>query len=107
MTTPILTTALARRPRRNPRAIQQGAGGGGVKKSPHNYIAEGAKKLVGAPLGNRNAARRSPESVDRQARLNALVRQCEALVGMAHAMVRDTMAGRETLLALMAEPRND
>jgi hypothetical protein len=106
MTTPILTAARNAKPRRNPRATQQGAGGGGAKKSPHNYIAEGAKKTAGAPLGNRNAARRSPETVERQARLAALVQQTKALADAAFAAMDRARIEQQALAALLAEPRH-
>jgi hypothetical protein len=102
MTTPILTAAAARQSRRNPRA----AGGRGGKISSHNYIAEGGKKPAGAPLGNRNAARRSQEYVDRQARLTALVQQTKALADAAFAAVDRAHIERQALAALLAEPRD-
>jgi hypothetical protein len=102
MPTPILTAAASRQSRRNPRV----AGGRGTKKSPHNYIAEGGKKTVGAPLGNRNAARRSQEYVDRQARLAALVQQTKALADAAFAAVDRAHIERQILAALLAEPQN-
>jgi hypothetical protein len=102
MTTPILAAAASRQSRRNPR----GARGRGAKKSPHNYIAEGGKKPVGAPLGNRNAARRSREDVDRQARIDALVQQTEALAEAAFAAVKRARIERQALAALLAEQRH-
>lgn len=98
MTMPILTAAAARQSRRNPR----GAGGRGGKFSPHNYIAEAGKKPVGAPLGNRNAARRSPETVERQARIEALVQQTMALAHAADAAVTQACIQRQALAALLA-----
>jgi hypothetical protein len=98
MTTPILTAALARQSRRNPRAT----GGRGGKISPHNYIAQGGKKPVGAPLGNRNAARRSQQCVDRQARIDALVQQTKALAEAAFAAMDRARTERLALAALLA-----
>jgi hypothetical protein len=102
MTTPILTAALARQPRRNPRAVQQRPGGGEGKKSPHNFIAQSPKSKAGAPLGNRNAARRSRADVDRQARIEALVQQTMALAHAADAAVTQACIQRQALAALLA-----
>jgi hypothetical protein len=74
MTTPILTAAAARKPRRNPRALRKTGGRGEAKFPPNNYLAQPVKKKAGAPLGNRNAARGGAEKRDRQARLDALIR---------------------------------
>jgi hypothetical protein len=106
MTTPILTAALARRPRRNPRAAQQGEGVGEGKKSPHNFVAQSPKGKAGAPLGNRNAARRSRADVDRQARIAALVRQTVTLADAGIAAVDRARTERQALAALLAEPKN-
>jgi hypothetical protein len=106
MTTPILTAAAARRPRHNPRAIPQEPGGGEGKKSPHNFVAQGPKRKAGAPLGNRNAARRSRADVDRQARVEALVRQSLALAHAADAALDQACLEREALRMFLAEPRN-
>lgn len=88
MTTPILIAAAARQPRRNPRAVQWPGGEGGRKKRLDNYRAQEAKTLAGAPLGNRNAVRRDPALVDRQARIDALIRRmsilADALLAAAH-----------------------
>jgi hypothetical protein len=48
METPVLTAALARKPRRYPRAIPGAQGRGESKTRPHNYIAETPKKRAGA-----------------------------------------------------------
>ena len=106
MTTPILTAALNAKLRRNPRAIQRRQGGGGAEKAPHNFVAQAPKKKAGAPLGNRNAARRDPETVERLAQLDVLVRQSKALAHMARATARDTNVRCNVLAALLAEPRN-
>jgi hypothetical protein len=105
MTTPILTAALNAKPRRNPRAVHQGQGEGGTKRSPHNYIAEGVKKPAGATLGNRNAARGSQEYVERHARLDALVQQTQALTDAANAAVAQSRRECATLAALLAGVR--
>jgi hypothetical protein len=102
MTTPILTAAAARQSRRNPCAATGGKG----KISPHNYIAEGWKKPVGAPLGNRNAARRSFETVERQSRIEALFQQTMALAHAADAAVAQARAERQVLAVLLAEAPN-
>jgi hypothetical protein len=98
MTTPILTAAAARLSRRNPHAARGGRG----EISPHNYLAEAGKKPVGAPLGNRNAARRSLETVERQARIEALVQQTMALAHAADAAVTQACIERQALAALLA-----
>jgi hypothetical protein len=105
MTTPLLIAALARTPRRCPRAIPRDAGGRGAKKSPHNFVAEASKKKAGAALGNAHAARRSAESVERHARMDALVQQTEALADAAFAAAKTMRLQRECLAALLAEPQ--
>jgi hypothetical protein len=105
MTTPILTAALNAQPRRNPRAIPRGQGGGGAKKSPHNFVSQALKNKAGAPLGNRSAARRSREFVDRQARLDALVQQTLALADAANGAAERARTERQTLAALLAQVR--
>jgi len=82
METPIITAALARKPRRCPHAIHQRRGGGGPKNRFDNYVAEGPKKRAGAAVGNRHAARGKAERVDRHARLDALVQQVSDLAGI-------------------------
>jgi hypothetical protein len=99
MTTPILTAAADRQSRRNPHAARGGRG----KIPPHNYLAESGKKTVGAPLGNRNAARRSLETVERQVRVEALVQQTMALAHAADAAVTRARIERQVLAALLAE----
>ncbi len=101
MTTPVLTAALNRKPRRNPRAVQRHGGEGGYKKSPHNFVAEAGKKKAGAPLGNRNAARDRGADVERHARLDALLQQTYALADAADQAWRE----RARLAALLAEPQ--
>jgi len=98
MTTPILTAALARQSRRNPHGME----GGRAKKTPHNYSAEGGKKPVGAPLGNRNAARGSRADVDSQARVEALAQQTMELAHAADAAVTQACIQRQALAALLA-----
>jgi hypothetical protein len=107
METPIITAALARKPRRCPRAIHRKGGEGDPKKRPDNFVAQGPKKKAGAPLGNRNATRPAPEWVDRHARMDALVRQLSALADVAMASARLGELGRARLTALLAEPRHD
>jgi hypothetical protein len=105
MTTPIIIAALARRPRRNPRAVRSPRGEGGGERGPHNYLAEAPKKQPGAPLGNRNAARRLPEQVDRLARMDALVRTLSATADAAIAAVAQACAERALLAALLRAPK--
>ena len=102
MTTPILTAAAARLSRRNPRGVR----GRGGKKTPHNFVAQAPKNKAGAPLGNRNAARRSPEYVERQARIDALVQQTAALVHAANAAADQGRMEHEILRALLAGGRH-
>ncbi len=105
METPIITAALARKPRRCPRAIHRQGGEGDTKKPPHNFVAQGEKNKAGAPLGNRHAARPAPEWVDRHVRLAVLVQQASALAGIALAAARLGASSRARLTALLAEPR--
>ena len=87
------------------RALSTAAGGEGyAKKSPHNFVAQPAKKKAGAPLGNRHAARRDPQMVERHARLDALVHQVCTLAAAAEASVRERNRQRVVLTALLAEP---
>ena len=106
MTTPTITAALARKPRRNPRAIRRAGGGGGAEKGAHNYLAEAPKKKPGAPLANRNAARRSLEQVERLAQLRARIQRFRATADAAVAMVDGFCAERALLAALLREPRS-
>ena len=99
MNTPVITAALARTPRRNPRFVQQQGGRGEGKKGPNNYRAQAGKKPAGAPLGNRNAAARNAEKRDRHARLDALVQQLSTLAGQ----VLAAAAARKRLAALLGE----
>jgi hypothetical protein len=101
MTTPILTAALNTKPRRNPRAIRRAGGEGVGKNTPHNYLAQAVKKTAGAPLGNRNAARRSAESVDREAQIDALIRQTYALAQAVTAACDQGRKERERLAELL------
>lgn len=104
MTTPILTAALARKPRRNPRAVRAPGGRGEGKISPHNYLAQAPKRKAGAPLGNRNAARDGAEKRDRCARLDALIRTVCATADAAIASANQMACDRATLAGLL-EPR--
>ncbi len=79
METPIIISALARKPRRCPHAIHRRQGGGGPENRSDNYVAEGPKKRAGAAVGNRHAARGKAERVDRHARMDALVQQTSTL----------------------------
>ncbi len=85
--TPILAAALARPARR--RVVHKG--GGGRKKSPHNFVAEGEKRRPGARLGNRNAACRDPDLLERRARL----KRVQALVDETLALARAAMAAAD------------
>jgi hypothetical protein len=98
MSTPVIIAALAREPRRNPRAIQQKGGRGEGKKRPDNYRAQAGKKAAGAPLGNRNAAARGAQRRDRHAELDTLVQQMSTL---ADAML-DAARERDVLAVLLA-----
>jgi hypothetical protein len=101
MTTPILTAALNNKPRRNPRAIRKAVGEGGGKNTPHNYVAQAVKKTAGAPLGNRNATRRSAESVEREARIDALIRTMSATAKAVIAACDQGRKQRELLAELL------
>ncbi len=107
METPqIILDALHRRPRRNPRAILRGEGGG--QKNQNNFVAEGKKKQAGAPLGNRHAMSRDPDGVERQerlARLDRLVQQMHVTAATAIAAADRARAMHQNLAALLAEPR--
>jgi hypothetical protein len=105
MTTPIIIAALARQPRRNPRAVQRAPGEGVPVAEPHNYLAQAPKKKRGAPLGNRHAARGGASAEDNKARLKALVRRFSTDVDAAIAMSDRFCAEREMLAALLQEPR--
>lgn len=104
MTTPIIIAALARKPRRNPRAIHHTRGEGGGKKAAHNYLAQAPKKQAGAAHGNRNAARRSPEDVERLARIEVLLHRMSTTADAAIAAADRLRAERALLAALLAEP---
>jgi hypothetical protein len=103
--TPVLAAATAKRPRR--RVVHKGEGG--RKKSPHNFVAEGGKRRPGAPLGNRNAACRDPDLLDRRARLKrvqTLVDQTLALAQAAMAAADEADRARQRLAtALLQEVR--
>jgi hypothetical protein len=104
METPsVITDALNRR-RRNPRAVRSCRGEGGTKKTPHNFVAQPVKNNAGARLGNRHAARRDHQSVERHARLDALVRQVSTLADAAEASVRERNQQHAALTVLLAEP---
>ncbi len=107
METPILTAALARRPRHCPRAVHRREGEGYAKTRPDNFVAQGSKKKAGAPLGNRHAARPAPEWVDRHARMDALIHQSSMLADIAMASARMGESARARLTALLAEPQHD
>ena len=81
--TPVIRAALARGARARP-ANAAGERGEGGKKSPHNDLAEAAKKPCGARPGNRNAARRSLESAARHARVRALLAETRELLRGLH-----------------------
>ena len=99
--TPIITAAAARKPRRNPRAVQRARGEGGGENGAHNYLAQAPKKKSGASLGNRHAARRSLEDVDRMARLDALDRHVSNTAEAVIAMADRACAERAALAALL------
>jgi hypothetical protein len=104
METPsVITDALNRR-RRNPRAVHRCEGEWGTRKSPHNFVAQPAKRKAGARLGNRHAARRASEMVERHARLDALVQQVSTLADAAEASVRERNQQHAALTVLLAEP---
>jgi hypothetical protein len=67
----------------------------------HNYVAQASKKKPGAVHGNRNAARRSLEDVERRAALDALVHRVSADAEAAIAMVDRFRAERAALAALL------
>jgi hypothetical protein len=93
-TPPVILAARNRAPRRRPRAITGGEGG--ARQRRNNFIAEGPKKQAGAPLGNHNAARRDPESLDSQAplaHLEALVQQLKARADAAMAVIATVRRG--------------
>jgi hypothetical protein len=99
--TPIIEAAWNRKPRRNPRAIQRARGEGGTVPEAHNYLAQDPKKKPGAPHGNRNAARRSLEDVERVAALDVLIHRLSADADAAIAMVDRFCAERAALAALL------
>lgn len=101
MTTSILTAARNRKPRRNPRAIRTGKGEGVGANAPHNYVAQPAKKTAGAPLGNRNAARAPAPDADRDAQIDALVRQMYATAKAVIAACDQGRKERELLAELL------
>jgi hypothetical protein len=106
METPVLTAALARKPRRYPRAIPCAQGRGESKTRPHNYIAEAPKKRAGAALGNRHAATGAAERVDRHRRMEALVQQTCTLADAVNAAVYIGQLEHRRLVQLLAEARD-
>jgi hypothetical protein len=105
MTTPIILAALARKPRRNPRAVHTAGGKGEGKNPPHNYLAQAPKRQAGAPLGNRNAARPASENRDRHAKLDALIHALHASADAAIASCEQAALERAVLAALLETPR--
>ncbi|MDB5739121.1 MAG: hypothetical protein JWP16_161 [Alphaproteobacteria bacterium] len=103
METPVLTAALARKPRRNPRAIHSAQGGGESKTRPHNYVAEPAKKRAGAALGNRHAATGAGQRADRHRRLDALIQLTSTLADTMNTAAYVAQLEQRCLIALLAE----
>ncbi len=104
METPVITAALARKPRRCPHAIHSAQGGGESKTRPHNYVAQTPKKRAGAALGNRHAATDAAQRVDRHRRLAALVQQTSTLADAVNAAVYIGQLEQRRLTLLLAEP---
>jgi hypothetical protein len=100
METPIITAALARKPRRCPHAIHTRQGGGGLESRSDNYVAEGPKKRAGAAVGNRHAARGKAERVDRHARMDALIQQMSTLAETMNMAATITRLERQRLAEL-------